>query len=331
MSDTTEQTDMDSMVDRYMAASEAPETTEDESEVDDTEEELTEDADTGATEEEPEPEAETDEDEAGESEEDPDEDEAEAAKADQPNLIPVLVDGKEQKVTLDELKRGYSGQAKIQQDLQSNAGVRKQLEQAAQALMDQQESFLKLHQRQQQGGFKPTPTPPDPAMIEQDAVKYLRLQAKYQTDVKEYQAEQQHIEQMDRQRSAYAQAKHSETINSQVAKLRERIPELADEKTAPDFARKLFAAGSEYGYSSDELSGIEDARALEVLSDAAKWRALKAKQVTSKAPPKPTRNVKAKAARVAPVDAKAKAAKAQFRKTGSLNDAVEAFLFASNP
>lgn len=332
MNDTTEPLTIDQAVDAYMAEDDAPapETTEgDESEVSDTDEAEAEASDQDTTDTDAGEEAEPDEADADEAEES-DEDEAEDDEDDEPQMFTVTVDGTEQSVDLAELRRGYSGQAKIQKDLTANASTRKQLEQAARAMMDQQAEILQLHQQAQQGGFKAPPQAPDHNLIETNPTEYMRQRARYETAIGEYQGEQAQLSKIHQQRLAYQQHQQAQNIAAQFEVLKTRIPEMADEKAGPEYARKLLKAGSDYGFSGDELGGIDDPRALEVLRDAMNWRNLKNGQAASKKPPQPSRNVKSKAARKPAPDAKAKAVNARFKKTGSIHDAVDAFMAESS-
>ena len=338
--EATEPMTIDSAVNAIMEQDDnpAPETTEvEQSEVSDTEEveaeALASEDDDDTTEVDTDEEAETDEADADEAEEeDADEDEAEDDAEAEPDLITVKVDGTEQAVTLDELKRSYSGQAKIQKDFVENANTRKQLEQAAMSLMEQQNAVLQMRQQVEQQGFQPMPQPPDNSLIDKDPQAYLRQRAQYEADVSAYQQEQQQLAQLQRQRDAYAAAKQAQIDAQKFEKLKETIPEFADEKTGREFAQRLVDTGTQhYKFSVEEMGAIDDERALWVLRDAMRWRELEAKQATSKAPPKTSRNVKSKAASKAAPDAKAKAAKARFGKTRSINDAIEAIFSADNP
>ena len=327
--EATEPKSMDDVIEMIASQSgPAPETTEDaQSEVSDTEEVETEASDEDTTEVETDEEAEPDEADADEAdEEDAAEDEAEDDETDEPDLITVTVDGTEKAVTLDELKRGYSGQAKIQQDLASNAQTRKQLEAAATALMDQQNAILRMHQEVQQQGFRPQPQMPDPKLIDDNPQEYMRQRANFENEVAAYQQEQAQLAQLKQRQEAYAQQQKAQHVAKGFETLKARIPELADEKAAPQYAKTMMEAGTQYQFTPEELSEIDDPRALEVLNDAMKWRQLKAKQATSKAPPKPSRNVKAKAAaKAAPTEALK--ARQRMRKSGSVDD-VAAFLLS---
>jgi hypothetical protein len=136
VNDTTEST-MDDVIEMIAnPKAEAPVRTERQSQKSQADEYDPDDA-TGATDGDYDAEAGGDDTDAGDVEDNPDADEAEEDAPETPQVFTVMVDGKEKSVGLDELRRGYSGQAKIQQDLQANAEVRKQLEQAAHYLVNQ--------------------------------------------------------------------------------------------------------------------------------------------------------------------------------------------------
>ena len=71
-------------------------------------------------------EGELDTDEVEEAEED--ERDTEEAEEPEPELYTVRVDGKEEKVTLEELTRGYSGQQYVHKGMQEAAAYRKEAE-----------------------------------------------------------------------------------------------------------------------------------------------------------------------------------------------------------
>ena len=328
--EATEPKSMDDVIEMIASQSgPAPETTEDEqSEVSDTEEVETEASDEDTTEVETDEEAEPDEADADEADEqETDEDEAADDDEDaEPELIPVKANGKEEFKTLDELKQAYAGQAKIQQDLAANAQTRKQLEQAATALMDQQNAILRMHQEVQQQGFRPQPQMPDPKLIDDNPQEYMRQRASYENEVASYQQEQAQLAQLKQRQEAYAQQQKAQHVAKGFETLKARIPELADPAKAPAYAKMMMEAGTEYEFTPEELSDIDDPRALRALNDAMKWQNLEAKRKASKAPPKPSRNVKAKAAaKAAPTEALK--ARQRMRKSGSVDD-VAAFLLS---
>ena len=69
--------------------------------------------------------------------------------AEDTNLIPVKINGKEERWTLDQLKQSAAGQGYINQKMQENAALEKQYKQQAQALAQQQQQVLAMYQQAQ--------------------------------------------------------------------------------------------------------------------------------------------------------------------------------------
>lgn len=256
-------------------------------------------------------EADTDEDEADENDE--------ADK--KPELISVKVDGVEKKVTLDELKRSYSGQDYIQKGMQEAAEKRKEAEAVYNALQAEQQKFLDLVNQIQEQGFKSAPKQPDPKLLDTDPIGYMQEQARYQAEMQQFQAQQGEVSRMQKQREAMQAQAMQMHLAEQAKILQERIPEFADPAKAKQVQERLVKIGSEaYGFSEQELGAITDARAVQVLHDAAKWRELQAGKAKAQKEQKAPRNVKPGAKRPEPVALARKKQLAQAKRTGKLED-----------
>lgn len=242
----------------------------------------------------------TAEDEAEDETSEPDEAEDETPDPEAPETFTVKIDGKEEAVTLDELKRGYSGQAKIQRGLQEAAEARKQAMELASAVQQQQAAVIAFAQELQTQGVAPRPQPPHPDLVKTDPFGYVEAKAKYDQDVMVYQQQQAQIQAFHAQQSHIEQAQRNENLQSQAQMLKERIPEFADAKKAGELQRKLWTFGKEtYGLSDDELSNITDARVVLALHDAMKYRELRSGTAPVKKT-EPPRNVKPAAKRPEP-------------------------------
>lgn len=230
--------------------------------------------------------AEMDEDDDSESEDgEPDEDdEDDEQPAEQ--LYTVKVDGEEKRVTLEELQRGYAGQDYIQKGMREAAEQRKAIEREAQELAQHRQQLVQLYERVQSEGFVAPPQLPDPQMLETDPVGYMQADAQYRQAMQAYERQQQEMQYLRQQEEAQAQKARDAFLREQAEKLREAFKdELADETKAKEFQRRLAeGAQTHYGFSQQDLAGIEDARAVQVLNDALKYRELQAKQKSSKKP-----------------------------------------------
>lgn len=234
----------------------------------------------------------------------------------------VKVDGEEQTVNLDELKRSYSGQAKIQKGMQEAANLRKESEQIYQTLQAEQQKFVETVQALQQEGIKAAPVAPDATLIETDPIGYMQDKSRYENQLSEYQKQQSEIHRVQEQNLQMQNHAQKVFLQEQAARVQELVPELADESKAKAFKDTLVKTGVEsYGYSQEEMASITDARAVAVLADALKWRELKSGNAKAKKKPDAPRNVKPKARlKKQPQKVLRNKQRAAARKSGKLED-----------
>ena len=245
----------------------------------------------------------------------------------QPSTFTVKVDGQDVEVTLDDLKRGYSGSAYIQKGMQEAAAKRKEADAFIQTLQSERQQFLTAVQKLQAEGLVPQPVAPDPALLERDPIGYMREQAKFDEKMRQYAGQQHQIQAVAQQQKALQDHQMRAYVAEQAERLKVAIPEFADPQKARDIQQKLIAAGSEYGFSNDELMGLMDARAVQVLHDAAQWRALRSGQAAAKKPQQVApKTVKPAARREEPANL-ARARQVQAAKSsGRIEDWAQALL-----
>ena len=219
--------------------------------------------------------------------EDVEADDEEESQEQAPSKYTVKFDGKEIEVTLDDLKRSFSGQAYIQKGMQEAAETRKQATELFQTLQSEQSKFMQVVQTIQEHGFKAPPQAPDIAMMDKDPIGYMQAEARYRKDAAEYQTQQQQIQQTAVAHRQMQDRAMAEFVAEQGKVLQSRIPEFADANKAREITGKIRNTASEaYGFTDQELSGIVDARQVLALHDAMKWRELQAAR-TKKAPEAP--------------------------------------------
>ena len=225
--------------------------------------------------------------------------ETETAKEQAPSKYTVKVDGKDVEVTLDDLKRSYSGQAYIQKGMQEAAEARKQVEAIYQTLQTEQTKLLQTYEMVRAQGFKAPPQAPDIGMMDKDPIGYMQAEAHYRKELGEFQTQQMEFQRIAQQQRELQNKALSEYVKEQGKLLSERIPEFADPNKAREVTGKIRSTASEaYGFTDDELGGIVDARHVQVLYDAMKWRELQAAR-TKQAPATP-RSIKPTASRPMP-------------------------------
>lgn len=261
--------------------------------------------------------------------EDDDED-AEETSFDENQLFPVTVDGKEIMVTFKEMQRGYSGQQYVQKGMQQAAEMRKEAESVYNALLAERQNVAQLYQQLQSGQVATPPQPPSRELFNSDPIGYMEAKLQYDEAVQAYQMQQNQFAQLSAQQTQAQQAAMQAYIKQELASLTEKVPELADPKSAEKVKEQLVNTGIEYGFSPEEVAGIMDSRAVHVLRDAMKYREILAgkKKADEKANPanRRTKPVKAGAKRTDNRGRKLKEQQARLRKSGDINDALSLIL-----
>lgn len=266
--------------------------------------------------------AETSEDDADEVESEDEDEGAEESEADeQPQVFSVKVDGETKEVTLDELTRSYSGQAYIQKGMQENATTRKELEAQAADLQAAQQRFVETVQKLQASGLKQPPQAPDPKLLDTDPIAYMQADARYKAEQAEFDAQQKEISEVQKRRDAEMERQRQGYLKAQMQELQTRVPEFADPKASEALKAKLLATGNEvYGFSAEELGAVMDARTIQVLVDAVRWREAQSGKAEAKKKPTPPKSIKPTGRRTQPADVTRKKLVAQAKKSGKLED-----------
>lgn len=271
----------------------------------------------------------SDEVEVEESTEEPEEaeedyEDAEEAEDSEPELYTVRVDGKEEQVSLEDLKRGYSGQKYVQKGMQEAAEQRKQAEQIYMALMNERQQIAQALQMSLQG-IRPPPTEPSKEMFEADPIGYMEAKLKFDEESKAYSEQIGQLQAIAHQQGEAQQAAQRAYLEREMETLQQLVPEFADPEKAPQVRDRLMTMGQEvYGYQPEEISAVMDHRAIRVLHDAIKYQELMSgkKQAEQKAKPKTRRTVKAGAKKVASNDQAKRQTRSKLKRSGSIDDAL---------
>lgn len=236
---------------------------------------------------------EADDEEQSEAEQD-EEDEEDTEAQEEPDAYEVTVDGETVRVNLQELKNGYSGSRAIQKRMQEAAEKRKEAEAVYSALQEEQQRLTQLYQQYSQQGFKPKPEMPE--WDSNDPIGSMERKAAYDRQLEEYNAEQSRLQEMSQQsRQAQEQAMRAH-IAEQQQLIAQKIPDYADPEKGKQLRSRMRDVGKSYGFSDDELGGITDARTIEVLHDAMRYRELQLGKTEKRVEKKP-KNVRPKPAK----------------------------------
>ena len=247
--------------------------------------------------------------------------------AEDTNLIPVKINGKEERWTLDQLKQSAAGQGYINQKMQENAALEKQYKEQAQALAQQQQQVLAMYQQAQQGGLQ-APTPPSKELFDQDPIGYMEAKLQYDEAKAAHDQQLMQLQGMHQQQAQQQQAAKQAYLAEQAEVLKQYIPEIADPEKGEKLKAGIMDAGIHYGFTPEEMAGVSDARYVRALNDARKYRQLVANRKKSQSKADGVRPVVKAGAKKRPDGQAATRKKAQQRlqKTGSIDDALSLML-----
>jgi hypothetical protein len=244
--------------------------------------------------------------------------------SEEPELFSVKVDGEEQSVTLDELRRGYSGQTFINQQMQKVAEQRKEAEQIFGALAQERAQVQQALQMLQDGTFAAPPVAPDEALFETDPLAFMEARLAYDKQAAEY---QERLGQLQNQVSAHTQTQQQARqvyLAREAEMLQGFAPELFDENQGETNRKALVDSAVEsYGFTPEEMGMVLDHRHVLVLRDALAYRALNSesgkKQVEKKVQTKQVRSSKRK---VNAEQQRQKRLRQKLKETGNIEDAL---------
>lgn len=255
----------------------------------------------------------------------------------QQDLYTVKVDGKEVEVTLDDLKRSFSGQAYIQKGMEEAAQARKQVEagkaeveQVYNMLNQERQQLAQVMQQLTTEGVPQPPKKPSKDLLDADPIAYFEQMEAYREGAEQYQHFQQYQQQMTSQQSAAQQRAEMAYLKQQAEALTKVVPEFADPEKGAKLKQELVRTGVEaYGFSQEDLTAIKDMRQVLVLRDAVKYRQLMAQKGQAQEKASAARPmVKPGAARVES-DSKTKQRKnaaARMKRNGGVDDVAKFLL-----
>jgi len=318
--DTTELNSFDSAVEGLLAPQPEAEEVEAEAIEDSEAEEVELDEDTEELEE---PDGDEDEAVAPDEYEGPEDDDVPA-----PPLYTVKVDGKEEEVSLDDLKQGYSGQKYVQKGMQEAAAMRKQAEDVYANLLNERQQISHLLQVAQ-SGLPQAPTPPDKSLRDVDPIGYTSAREDYEEAKQAYDAQVYQLQQVAQQQGQAEQYAQRVYLEREMETLKAVVPEFSEPDTAAQARDRLVTMGQEvYGYDPAETGAVMDHRAIRVLHDAIKYQELISgkKKAVTKAKPKAKRTVKAGAKRTRSNADAERQTRQKLKKSGSIDDALNLIL-----
>ena len=264
-----------------------------------------------------------------EVEEDYEEDAEEEADSEEPETFTVKVDGIEQRVTLEDLKQGYSGQQYVQQGMQQVAEMRKQFEQIAGDFLNEREQAKAIFAQVQNMQIPSAPVPPSEEKFSSDPVGYMEAKMKYDREANEYQQKMAEVQQALAGNSQAEQQARNAYLQREMDTLKQVIPDFADPEKAQGLRNSMLSVSQQtYGFDPQEIAAITDHRVLRVLHDAIQYRAAQGgkEQAIKKAKAKPKRTVKPGAKKTASNRDSSRQARSKLKRSGSIQDAMSLIL-----
>lgn len=218
----------------------------------------------GADGDEPDPDAEADEELDEGEEEDPDEED----DGEERHEV-KLPGGKKERVTLDELKAGYSRNADYTQKTQALAETRKAVEAETATLRGARERYEATLTKLEESLTGMEPQEPDwDKLREEDPAEY----AAQREDWRQLQQDKVAVQQEKARIAAEKEQEYSAELRARVeqetVKLLAAIPEWADEKVAKRDKTALAEYAKSLGYTDEELGSVYDHRIMVILRRA---------------------------------------------------------------
>ena len=248
-------------------------------------------------------------------------------------LYKVVVDGQEQEVTLDELKKGYSRQSdytrkteKLSQDRKSVEELKNEYtrqNEEAKIKRDQYENQLQvLYEQLKQS--EPSKVDLD-KLYESDPAEYVRVKAEQDRRKETLEKADQERRRIQAEKQEEQTKQYNAYLEQQKQLLAQKLPIYADKEKGAEFTKNLINYAKDIGYTDQEINMLVDHRSVIMLANAYRYDKLKKANLKNKKVTKVSKVVSSSSAKVQDdneVAKRLKSKKANLKKTGKVNDAV---------
>ena len=118
-------------------------------------------------------------------------------------------------------------------------------------------------------------------MKEEDPIEFATQWADHQRKTEQFRNSQAQLQQMNEEQIYQQEQQYKAGLRDQARQLREIIPEFRDEASAKKLQTDMrsFLTSNYGGFSEQEISSIADARHVQLINDAMKWRNLQSSKV----------------------------------------------------
>lgn len=233
--------------------------------------------------------------------------------------------------TIADLKQGSLRDRDYRQKTMELAEQRKAAQAEAETISQQKQQYEQLREWTEAVLQSVTPQPPDENLWQTDPLGYMQKERDYKARMDQLNYLQQQRQYETHQAEQKRQKEAAETANREREALLAALPELKDDTKRQAIASDFSKYGQEYGFTEDEIRSALtfDHRQALVLRDAARWRKLQDAKAKGDKPKNKRPPVQRGGKRLdsnAQQATQAKAAMDRLKKTGSLQDGVQAYL-----
>lgn len=185
--------------------------------------------------------------------------------------VTVKVDGEEQQVTLDELRSGFSFQARNTKVAQKLAAERKDFEAEVARVRQERQRYVAGLAQLEEVLRGQMPEEPDWDRLEQEnPTKFAAEHAKWERKKRQ-------LEAVRREREQATMQAYEEHLQQEQQKLLEAIPEWRDPEKAAEEQKALAEFALNLGFAPEEVQTVDDHRVVLLLRDAMRYRRIASK------------------------------------------------------
>tara|TARA_A100000171_G_C2126503_1_gene143858 strand:+ start:176 stop:1177 length:1002 start_codon:yes stop_codon:yes gene_type:complete len=196
-------------------------------------------------------------------------------------LITIKVDGRDQQVTLEELKNGYSRQSDYSKKTQILADERRgldternQINTEKEAVQKERDAYANKLKAYINSEKKDDDTNWD-EVYNRDPIEYVRLKAEADKKKEVRQQAEAELKEIETKQKEEQEKKYKEYVTTQANMLSEKVPEFADPVKKGNLQVNIKNYLNEIGFSDQELSMLTDHRTFMVAIEGMKYNQLK--------------------------------------------------------
>lgn len=211
------------------------------------------------------------------SDDDPD-DEPEYLDIRDDDVISVMVDGKEQEVTIGDLKKAHSlagaTEGRLQEATETRKTAHAERTQMLEKLAAEEATVTQALTGLDDSVFKPVIPAPTDQLRARDPEQYLRHKEAYDADQQRIAEAKKAVEDRVSEIKKQREGRLAEYAQQAGQVILQEIPELRNEQTAPAMLQKLAETAKVYGYTDQEIQSALDPRMFLLVRDAMKYRTM---------------------------------------------------------